>query len=304
MKVANIALFKRFLFENGVNTMFKGLYNQFRFPENPEDVEEYLEKVDQQNVILMAFKFPKNLSQSNHGEDFWTEMAVKWENLVEKMTKEGYYTTYPKAVERYNTEAAIPLDRFKRGLQGVIKKNFREDQKTAQMEQQHTAPESKPVRPTVVDEETAALNGFQTVPVKRSGLKDFGTFEYFCLDKKSSPKMKDDEFSISSKKGAYKLTFNKQVSEMVTEAGLTRFRIGQDKVTGEVRILFGNFPENDSMPFTVSKSTNLTIANKSLVGILTNVFSLRESLTTLYLSKNLANSKDYVVFIITKERQR
>lgn len=70
MKVANIALFKRFLFENGVNTMFKGLYNQFRFPENPEDVEEYLEKVDQQNVILMAFKFPKNLSQSNHGEDF------------------------------------------------------------------------------------------------------------------------------------------------------------------------------------------------------------------------------------------
>ena len=293
MKVANIALFKRFLFENGVNTMFKGLYNQFHFDGSPEDVEDYLKEVDCQNVILMAFKFPKNAENMKHGQDYWMTMAVKWDALVEKMTKEGYYNTYPKAVARYQEEAETPLEYFKRGLLGVIKQNYHEDLKKKK-EIRNTAP----ARPAI-DEETAAMNGFRNVPT--SGLKGIGTFKYFDLSKKSSPKMQDDEISISSKKGCYKLTFNKRISEMVTNAGLKRFRIGQDEVTGEVRILFGNF--EDSLEFTVSKSTNITIANKSLIGILTHVFALKEALTTLYLSKNLANSKDFIVFRISKERQ-
>lgn len=303
MKVANIALFKRFLTENGVNTMFKGLYSQYRFEENPENVEDYLKEIDSSDVILMAFKFPKTMKNFKHGEDFWTDMAVKWENLLVKMTKESYYTTYPKAVERYHREAETPLDRFNKGLRDVIKKKW--EGKGDNPAQQ---PEKKPEqRPAIMDEETAAVAQFNAVPHTKpqvTGLKGIGTFKYFDLSQtRTSPKMKEDEFSISAKKGSYKLTFNKTISEMITGAGLTRFRIGADEITGEVRILFGNFDETDSWPFTVSKSTNLTIANKSLVGILMHVFQLKETLQTLYLSKNLANSKDFIVFRITKERQ-
>lgn len=301
MKVANIALFKRFLTENGVNTMFKGLYSQYRFEENPENVEDYLKKVDSSDVILLAFKFPKTMKNYKYGEDFWTEMAVKWESLVAKMTTENYYTTYHKAVERYHKEAAIPLDRFNKGLRDVVKKTWegRSDKPKQQPEPAQ--------RPTVIDEETAAVTHFEAVPHPKpqaSGLKGIGTFKYFDLNQtRTSPKMKEDEFSVSAKKGSYKLTFNKVISEMITNAGLTRFRIGADEITGEVRILFGNFDEDDSYAFTVSKSTNLTIANKSLVGILMHVFELKDTLQTLYLSKNLANSKDFIVFRITKTRQ-
>lgn len=295
MKAANIALFKRFLFENGVNTIFKGLYTQYRFPENPESVEEYLEKVDSQNVILMAFKFPRTMPNYRFGQDFWTEKAVQWERLVEKMTKEGYYCTNPKSVARYNEECDTPLERFKKGLRDVIKQGAQEQHAG----KKDNLPSMQQERP-YADDESAVKSGFKQI--KTSGLKGIGTFKYFDLTKKSSPKMQEDEISISSKKGSYKLTFNKRVTEQIANAGLKNFRIGQDEATGEVRILFGNF--EDGHDFTISKSTNLTIANKSLVGILYSIFSLKEPLTTLYLSKNLANSKDYIVFVITKDRQK
>ncbi len=293
MKVANIALFKRFLTEHGVNTIFKGLYNQYHFEENPEGVEDYLKQVDCQNVILTAFKFPKTMDNYRFGQDYWTGMAVKWETLVGKMTKEGYYNTFHKAVERYQREAETPLERFNKGLRDIIKKRWQEQMQEEEKKQQ---PETVKI-PTAHEKTVITESG----AVQSPGLRDFGSFEYFDLSKKSSPKMQEDEFSISSKKGSYKLTFNKRVTEQISMAGLKNFRIGQDKITGEVRILFGNF--EDGMEFTISKSTNLTIANKSLVGILTNVFGLKEALTTLYLSRNLANSKDYIVFRITKERQ-
>ena len=61
MKPINIVLFKRFMRGNGLNQIFAGLYRQFHFPESPEDVEEYLEKVDANDVILNAFRFPKSV---------------------------------------------------------------------------------------------------------------------------------------------------------------------------------------------------------------------------------------------------
>ena len=80
MKKANIVLFKRFCRFNGINQLFAGLYKQFRFPESPEDIEEYLRKVDAYDVIVNAFKFPQNLT--TFGPEYWLDVAVKWEQTL------------------------------------------------------------------------------------------------------------------------------------------------------------------------------------------------------------------------------
>lgn len=285
MKTANIALFKRFLYEHGVNTMFKGLYKQFGFKENPEDVEEYFLKIDQQNVILSAFKFPESMSGYKYGTDFWTDMAVKWEELVKKMTEGGsYYTSYPQVIERQKKEAETPLERIRKGLKNVILEK---------------PPKAKlavePPKRETVDEEQAAVTGFRTVAANPTG-----TFKYFDLKKEGGKRrLNGDELSLSNKPTAYKLTFNKEVSALIQQRGLTNFRIGQDDVTREVRIVFGKFRDN-AIPFTLAKSANVTIASKQLVGILSDIFDLKEQITILHLSKNIAKTEEYVSYVITK----
>lgn len=285
MKTANIALFKRFLYEHGVNTMFKGLYKQFGFKENPEDVEEYFLKIDQQNVILSAFKFPESMDGYKYGTDFWTDMAVKWEELVKKMTEGGsYYTSYPQVIERQKKEAETPLERIRKGLKNVILEK---------------PPKAKlavePPKRETVDEGQAAVTGFRTVAANPTG-----TFKYFDLKKEGGKRrLNGDELSLSNKPTAYKLTFNKEVSALIQQRGLTNFRIGQDDVTREVRIVFGKFRDN-AIPFTLAKSANVTIASKQLVGILSEIFDLKEQITILHLSKNIAKTEEYVSYVITK----
>ena len=182
MKTANIALFKRFLYEHGVNTMFKGLYKQFGFKENPEDVEEYLRTVDQADVILSAFRFPENMTGYRYGADFWTDMAVKWEELVKKMTSAGYYTAYPQVVERQKNEAETPLERIRKGLKDIEK-----------MPKKKLTVE--PPKRKTIDEEKAAISGFKTAAVNPTG-----TFKYFDLTPRSGKhRLHDDEVTLSNR---------------------------------------------------------------------------------------------------------
>lgn len=54
MKKQNKKLFLRFLKNRGIDTMFKGLYRQYLFPNNPEDFELFLNAVDSYYVIQEA----------------------------------------------------------------------------------------------------------------------------------------------------------------------------------------------------------------------------------------------------------
>lgn len=84
MKDRNITLFKQFLSFRGMDKMFYGLYKQYRFEENPEDVEEYLKKVDSFYVIHEAFDFNKLKSTSQFDGKFWSTLSKKWIDFMKK----------------------------------------------------------------------------------------------------------------------------------------------------------------------------------------------------------------------------
>ena len=75
-------LFKRFLNIHGMNTMFAGFYNQFKYDDNPETVQEYLNQVPRDVVIPYAFDASK--IKTAYGAKYWDEMNEKWHHFIGK----------------------------------------------------------------------------------------------------------------------------------------------------------------------------------------------------------------------------
>lgn len=270
MKDENIALFKRFLKTNGINVMFAGMYRQFHFPESPEDVEEYMRKVDAKDAIINAFKFPQNLSK--FGPDYWLEMAVKWEDTLKIHTENGYYNTAPHSVERYKREAAKPLTEF-----------------TAYLHPKGEKPKPKPItvttppkpRPTV-SEEQAAISGFK----------------YFAFDKNPNRRLVAGKISLNTNSGGFRVTFNHDVSEEIIKSKHQYFRIAQrEDDSSKLYFIFSD--DAQGLEWRESGG-NVTFSNKQLVVAMKDFFGIEGIYEQLNISKNMARSKDYLTYSVSK----
>lgn len=82
MKKQNKKLFLRFLKNRGIDTMFKGLYRQYRFPNNPEDFEQFLNAVDSYYVIQEAFDFNRIKASSEFDGHYWSKLQKQWNILL------------------------------------------------------------------------------------------------------------------------------------------------------------------------------------------------------------------------------
>ena len=82
MNTKDSNLFKRFLNIHGMNTMFAGFYNQFKYDDNPETVQEYLNTVPRDVVIPYAFDATK--IKTDYGAKYWDEMNEKWHQFIGK----------------------------------------------------------------------------------------------------------------------------------------------------------------------------------------------------------------------------
>ena len=74
MNRQEIQEFKRFLNVRNIYQMFSLNYRQNHLSTNPPTLEAYLEKAKAENVIPMAFVYPKSL----YGKDFWLAIHEEW----------------------------------------------------------------------------------------------------------------------------------------------------------------------------------------------------------------------------------
>ena len=74
MNRQEIQEFKRFLHVRNIYQMFSLNYRQNHLSTNPPTLEAYLEKAKAENVIPMAFVYPKSL----YGKDFWLAIHEEW----------------------------------------------------------------------------------------------------------------------------------------------------------------------------------------------------------------------------------
>jgi hypothetical protein len=267
MKDENIALFKRFLKTNGINVMFAGMYRQFHFPESPEDVEEYMRKVDAKDAIINAFKFPQNLSK--FGPDYWLEMAVKWEETLKSATSGGYYTTAPQAVEKFKREASKPLTEFTAYLHPKGEKP-----KPVSI----TTP-AKP-RPSVSEEE-AVVSGFK----------------FFEFEKNPNRRLVAGKISLNTNSGGFRVTFNNDVSEEIKKSKHRFFRIAQRD--GDPKLYFIFSDDSQGLEWRESGG-NVTFSNKQLVVAMKDFFGIKGVYEQLNISKNMARSNDYLTYSVSR----
>lgn len=83
MDKKSINLFKRLLQDHGVNVMFVGFYNQFRYPDNPKNVQEFLEITPRNLAIAYAFDATKISVGNRYGAKFWDDLNKKWQAVCD-----------------------------------------------------------------------------------------------------------------------------------------------------------------------------------------------------------------------------
>ena len=74
MNRIEIKEFKKFLNERNIFMMFSQNYRNHHLTVNPSTMEAYLEKVKAENVIPLAFVYPKTI----FGKDFWLAIHEEW----------------------------------------------------------------------------------------------------------------------------------------------------------------------------------------------------------------------------------
>lgn len=84
MDSKTIKKFKRFLTDNGVNTLFAGFYSSFKYQGNPDSVEDFLAIVPDQLVIPYAFDATK-ISNPQFGLKFWDKLDERWKSTILKL---------------------------------------------------------------------------------------------------------------------------------------------------------------------------------------------------------------------------
>ncbi len=265
MKEANIYLFKHFLAEHGANKLFCGLYKQYAFPNNPTSVEVYLSKVDSNDVITSAFKFPQNIT--TFGPDYWLELALKWEKRLKDASADGNIYSN-QSMGKIAKQAAKPLDMW--DMSKAERKAIRKDST------------GSPTPRNGSTEEQNVLNGFK----------------FFDIKKSVSRRLQDDQISVNTKT-SNTITFNKTISEEICKSKLKTMQVAQKDNEQALFFVFSN--DSNGLAFRYNDS-NVCINNKELVKCLNEFFGQTGFYNVLHISKNMAKSKDYLSYKITKQQ--
>jgi hypothetical protein len=88
MTPVQIAYFKHFLFDRGIQAIYISMYKKNRIkggPEgdktgNPESLEQFLQDAPHFRVLMHAFYFQAG---SNFGYDYWKDIDKKWRKYLE-----------------------------------------------------------------------------------------------------------------------------------------------------------------------------------------------------------------------------
>lgn len=80
MNRIEIKEFKKFLNERNIFMMFSQNYRNHHLTVNPSTLEDYLEKVKAENVIPLAFVYPKTI----FGKDFWLAIHEEWNRRLNR----------------------------------------------------------------------------------------------------------------------------------------------------------------------------------------------------------------------------
>ena len=82
MQEKTIKYFKKFLNNKGANVVFESLYKDYRFNNNPTQLEAYLTEVKPPFAIAMAFDFNRLSANSVFDPVYWNRLHMEWNTML------------------------------------------------------------------------------------------------------------------------------------------------------------------------------------------------------------------------------
>lgn len=211
MKPKNIKLFQQFLKFRGLEVMFKGLYSSYRFPDNPEDFDQYLADVDSFMVIQEAFDFNRIKKESSYNGKFWADLNKKWLKYMKSQAEHGYY----------RDEILVPRRPVK-NPDGTIHETNANNQPAPPIMPEPENPNEKKEDELAVKHDWSGLN---LVPLASSG-------------RKVMPQPQPLEIRVSTKSGNTVVLSN-HISAPLLQFGLNTMDMQADRNTNRLVFVFG-----------------------------------------------------------------
>ena len=322
MKPFQIALFKHFLEQKGMVTIYINTYRRNHLKKNPASIEEFLKIVDVTEVCTKAFIFYIN---TDYGYDYWSKMELMWMEFLaaneNNYTADEWYKLQGMSkILRNNWDAAKHWKQESK-LTTAIRMGI--DLKLIGAEEcTPTAPPTKLseeyLRETTHKEvmdfkgipEHDADKGIEVKPKKEDTDIDF-SFEddldgLNILDIKprshNSTRLKDDEISLNLRNKKSSITFNLKVSKEIQARGGYEYAAIANEKEGVCIVL------NDAkgVPMLDGKShktggalsSNACINSKVLCARLEALLNITEDYTVLKIREYKRNN-NYVAYIVS-----
>lgn len=285
MTLIEIAMFKNFVKDRGMDELFINLYVKYRLKQNPLSIEAYLVQADAANVMLSAFYW---LTNSHFGYDFWQDFQKRWDRYrVEKLGE------YPMCdirnfkgkgkVLRHNwdsphfwkTEARVDsAERYGVILDANEIKRIENEYKRQNIDKK-----------VVNNEKPDVLKDFELVDIRR----------------KKTNRLGDDEISLNTKT-KFNISFNQTTTKELQKRGGYEYAALRVNKKGEV-CLFLN--DETGVPMLDGKrkdggNENATINSKALCVRIKELLGVEEGYVTLKI-KEISKTDDYVAYLLTQK---
>lgn len=282
-----IAIFKRFLSDNGMGQAYRGLYRTQRWKQNPKSIELFFALVEPSEACMNAFYFTPN---ATWGVDYWTDMQNCF-NVTLSM--------------RWSEEKEKNWYKFKHEC-NVLKKNWDSD-KGEWNETKDTAfkritsmqEEAKQIKAgiTLVKESIKKEEEKPTMIVNDDPLAKLG-FKEVDINKTLSSRLNEGHASINVRTGSNKITINNVDSDKILKSGTFRHVSLMSNDKGEVLLVFNSFEKGIALTKTKLTSGSkalVTVNSTSLLKKVRGVLGINEDYVIANLEE-VANTSDYIAF--------
>jgi hypothetical protein len=282
MTPIQIAYFKHFLFDRGLQYHYIGNYRGRKQKGNPESLEEFLQEASPAKAIMGAFYFKMN---SDYGYDYWNDVKEKWLtylNLNVDNPKNDSYIFFKGNFDILRQNWDNPSYYLKESVEDTYKRmhienpgidlNLFKDEKTSdEVASEVNVKEPEDEVSFVEDDEPLHLIDFSDVPEAEEQKQNSGAFlEGFSLVDTSNPignrKLADNVVTVNMRSG-YRITFSVKTSASLYRKGYSYVKLLTNRDSRQIALAFNNSSGNSvcikKHTGTISKS--VVINSKDLV---------------------------------------
>lgn len=326
MKPFEIALFKHFICDKGMTTVWINLYRKNHLKENPTSIEEFLGKVEPKDVMMKAFRFYVN---SDFGFDYWSKMTVMWLEFLDAnkdnyTADEWYKLTGMSKILRMNWDAAkhwreeskltaairlgIDLsligadDKVQTAPPTKLSEEYLREKTRKEMDDKDFALKHK------IPENKDENDGVERLDIKTyiKGKDEekgniFGEFEFLDLRTNATTRrrLKDDELSVNTKGDKKRITFNQKITGEIKKRGGYEYAALLKNKKGDVALIL-----NDTKGVTLQdgakrENSNVMISSRALVEKVITFLDITNEYEIIKATE-VERTDDYVAYILTK----